>query len=154
MGTTCLKPRQHMLQPRKGLIIQMKTMAHNGTPPVTPTQWTMGSRTMKYCPVQRQSDSSWTEQWLARVHSATDPVIFSPRARGTVDQTIQTTQNFPGEKLMIVSTSIMALDIIDEALYRRCALQTGHFNGNIKNQERGKNPSANSTARTAPKFCC
>ncbi|KPM35558.1 hypothetical protein AK830_g11021 [Neonectria ditissima] len=85
-----------------------------------------------------RSDANFTKEWLKLLTTRDDSAIFSPRVAAITHQVREILQAYPGEKMIIVSASVMFLDIMKEALHRHVQreasfqLQISEYNGTIE----------------------
>ncbi|KPM36937.1 hypothetical protein AK830_g9629 [Neonectria ditissima] len=88
-----------------------------------------------------RADPKFTERWLSKLSNATYSEIFSPRVRAIIDQIGHICTVYPDEKIIVVSTFVMFLDILKEAIRREAqtnalfTFDVCEYNGSIKSSE-------------------
>lgn len=95
-----------------------------------------------YARLQGRSHPGFARRWLRQLTLQPDHQIFSPRVHAIVDQVRTIRQDYPDDKIIITSTSVMFLDIMKEAMSRRAGIESvfefevAEYNGTVSLDKR------------------
>lgn len=91
-----------------------------------------------------RSSATFTKMWKAKLRAATTASILSPRVNALIDVMIDIREKYPTQKIMVVSDSLMFLDVIEEAVGRvqkeenKLHLDTARFDGSLDDEVRAE----------------
>jgi superfamily II DNA or RNA helicase len=91
-----------------------------------------------------RANASFTKQWKKNLRAFPDNEIFSPRIKAIIETIRTIATDFPGEGIVIISSSVLFLDIILESISRLSQTESifqfkvSEFNGTLKVHQRAE----------------
>jgi hypothetical protein len=89
---------------------------------------------------RKRANPNYTKRWLEFLQSQENDKIFSPRVNAIISTISEIRAMYPGEKIIVASSSVMFLDIVKEGMKRREDMLPGlkicAYNGSMGETER------------------